>query len=72
MVKCKLHVRWLTLAPGALSNSPVEGVRDKKDDEAELFLAQEHLRRAMEIAVVSSSSRRTGPHVHGVIDRVRG
>jgi hypothetical protein len=72
MVKRKLRVRRLTLAPGALGDSLVEGVGDKKDDEAELFLPQEHLRRAVEIAVVSSSSRRTGPHVHGVVDRVRG
>jgi hypothetical protein len=50
----------------------MEEMEEEKNEEPERILANEHLHRTVEISITSSSSHRTGPHVHGVDDRVDG
>jgi hypothetical protein len=43
MAKCKLHIRWLMLAPGALSHLHLEKDEDEIDEEVNCIPTREHL-----------------------------
>jgi hypothetical protein len=72
LTKCKLHLRQLTLAPEALGHVQSEEEVGEIDEEADRILTHVHLHRAVEVAIESSLSHRTGPHAHGVNDRLHG
>jgi hypothetical protein len=72
MAKCKLHVRRLTLVPGALRRRNAEDDEGVIDDLAESILAREHLHQAVQISTESSPAKKMGPHIHGIDDRLSG
>jgi hypothetical protein len=72
MAMCKLRIRRLTLAPGTLGPAQSEEEAGEIDEEEDRILARMHLHRAAEVSIESSLSHRTGPHVHGVDDRLCG
>jgi hypothetical protein len=57
MVSCKLCIRRLTLALGALSHVQSEEASSEIDEEANRIIAREQLHRALEISVDSSLSQ---------------
>jgi hypothetical protein len=57
MVSCKLCIRRLTLALGALSHVQSEDASSEIDEEANRIIAREQLHRALEISVDSSLSQ---------------
>jgi hypothetical protein len=70
MAKCKLRIRRLTMALGALRWSQSEEDDEEIDEEAERILTNKHLHRAVEISIKSSLAQKTRPHIHGIDDRL--
>jgi hypothetical protein len=65
MGKCKVRIQRLTLAAGDLENRVGEGKLVDLAEEEDHIRDHELLRNALEVSIVSSSSRRIRPHVHG-------
>jgi hypothetical protein len=57
------------VGPRSVMEEAEEDGEDGKDSVGELFLAAKHLRRAVEVAVMSSSTK-PRKSVHGVEDRI--
>jgi hypothetical protein len=70
MGKCKVRVRRLTMAPGALGDAGDED--DGDEAEARQILDREHHCRTMVLSATSSSARRVRPNVHDVESMLRG
>jgi hypothetical protein len=72
MGRCKVRIRRLTLAPGAIAGKVDESAAKDLDEMAGHILAREHLHHALDLSVAASSSRRVRPHAHGVGSRIEG
>jgi hypothetical protein len=69
MGRNKLRVRRLTLAPRATTEETEEDGEEGKESDGNLFLAGEHLHMTVEVAIASSSTKKT-KSAHGIEDRI--
>jgi hypothetical protein len=70
MGKCKVRIRRLTLAPGSLGCSVKEVKEADHAVEEDCLHDRELLHNALEVAIVSTSSWKIHPHIHGVAKKL--
>jgi hypothetical protein len=72
MGKCKVCIRRLTLAPGAIVDAMSHEEKDADFEETRWILDRKCHHRVMEVSVASSSTWRSHLHIHVVESQLRG